>query len=210
MRFLMFTYVLFSFASCSGSLKAKASEKENLSNDMLLKVVPRKTKKGPKKVIKKKNSSNFSSSNSHLNGLKKLILETPSGDKVKTYLALSVADQTRGLSKIRQHEFSTDEAMLFYYLKNEPRSFWMPDTYFNLDIFFLDKDMRVLSVERNVPHHPGRSQTPPIYSTGTYNCRHVLELKHSKKSAQIVQGMKLIWSSLPSQSQIEQVVRQMR
>ncbi len=61
---------------------------------------------------------------------------TPSRNKLKTYLAISPEQQTRGLSRVQDKDFSDHEAMLFFYTEDSVKSFWMPDTYFDLDIFF--------------------------------------------------------------------------
>ena len=106
---------------------------------------------------------------------------TPYGDKIKLRLAITPETQTRGLSVLRDHEFQDNEGMLFVYDKSGPRRFWMPDTYFNLDIYFLDSNYKILAVEKNVPHHPGRQEPPAIYQTKTYEAQHVLELKSSSK-----------------------------
>ncbi len=123
--------------------------------------------------------------------------------EVKTFLAISSDEQVHGLSSIKPEFFKNTDAMLFYNTDKEMRSFWMPDTYFNLDIFFLDKDLKVLNVERNVPHHPGRSDTPPIYRTGNYMCHHVFEMKHSEVSKKILIGDQLLWKYQKDHSQIK-------
>ena len=53
----------------------------------------------------------------------------------------------------------------------------MPDTWFDLDIFFLNENLTVTALERALPHHPGRKMPPPIAQTSSHFCRHVLELK---------------------------------
>ena len=62
----------------------------------------------------------------------------------------------------------------------------MPDTYFDLDIFFLDKDYVVLHIERKVKHHPGRSEPPAIARTPPIFSRHVLELKAASELSQLI------------------------
>ncbi|MBP9673536.1 MAG: DUF192 domain-containing protein [Bacteriovoracaceae bacterium] len=133
----------------------------------------------------------------------------PSGKKLKTYLALSLEQQTQGLSGVKASDFSDHEAMLFFYTEDSIKSFWMPDTYFDLDIYFLSKDLEVLDVERNVPHHPGRSEDKkPIARTRPIYCRHVFEVKSSSPLAKEIQkGTKLIWNSNPSLLQIESNIR---
>lgn len=117
---------------------------------------------------------------------------TPSGEKIKLRLATTPEAQSRGLSGIKSHEFADNEGMLFMYNQSAPRRFWMPDTYFNLDIYFLDANFKILAVEKNVPHHPGRQEPPLIYQTKTYVSQHVLEMKSSSKiSKKLKAGDKL-------------------
>ena len=139
-----------------------------------------------------------------LNQLKKypiIELTHPNGRKIKTYVAKGIKEQTLGLSGLMEKNLKNDHAMLFYYTKDGTHQFWMPDTYFNLDIFFLDKNYRVLSVERNVPHHPGMIEPPKIYRTKIHQARHVLEMKASsplakslrpKQALKVTKGLSLL------------------
>lgn len=123
-------------------------------------------------------------------------LELANGKIITTYIAKEIEKQTQGLSGVLAEDFHDDEAMLFYYEEKGPRRFWMPDTYFNLDIFFLDKDLRVIDIERNMPAHPGKSEPPRIAQTRTITCHHVLELKSSTSySRNIKIGDQLTWTS---------------
>ncbi len=106
---------------------------------------------------------------------------TPSKERILLRLAITPEEQQKGLSGLRNHEFKENEGMLFIYENEGIRRFWMPDTYFNLDIYFLDKNFKIKYVEKNVPHHPGTAQPPPIYVTQSYKAWHVLELKTSSK-----------------------------
>lgn len=134
----------------------------------------------------------------YLSSLVSVQLLTPKQVSLNTYIALSEFEQMKGLSGTKPESFIDTDAMLFFNENDQTRSFWMPDTYFNLDIFFLDKNFKVLFLERDVPHHPGRENLESVYRTGHYNCRHVLELKHSSVSQSINVGDKLEWGSKPS------------
>ena len=86
-------------------------------------------------------------------------------------------DQQRiqGLSGLRPHEFGEREGALFLFPRNGLRQFWMPDTYFDLDIIYLDHNLKILHIDRNIPHHPGRQE--PIPRASSVYARHVLEIK---------------------------------
>lgn len=130
----------------------------------------------------------------------KITLKLPMGSEVSTYVAMSERLKTQGLSGVKSKEFSNDQAMIFFYKEDGPRNFWMPDTYFNLEIFFLDKDLKILSVERDVPFHPGRVEPPRIFRTKTHYSRYVLEMKSSSDLAKKLrpgQTLKVIKGSFP-------------
>jgi len=117
----------------------------------------------------------------------------PAGKSISVYLAKSIQEQTQGLSGVKENQIQDNEGMLFWYPEDGARSFWMPNTYTNLDIFFLSERMVVLHVERNVPAHPGMKEPPKITRTPTIYARHVLELKASSPiSKELNVGDKLI------------------
>lgn len=138
-------------------------------------------------------------------------LSLPSGKLIKTKLAITQAEQNQGLSGLRPNQFGPYDGLLFFYPFNGRRQFWMPDTYFNIDIIFLDKTLRVIALEKNVPHHPGRNEPPAIYRTKTYLARHVLEIKaDSPLSAEIHVGTQFGWESKTSLSETESRIHQMQ
>lgn len=150
--------------------------------------------------------SNFA--NSEPNKQKELYksgeITLPSKEIIKVTLAISNNEQTRGLSGVASKNWKDDQAMLFFYANDDYRKFWMPNTYFNLDIFFLDRDLTVLAVDRNVQHYIGRKNPAKIPTTRSVFCRHVLEMKStSPLSKKIVPGNKLKWTSPISLLQIE-------
>ena len=110
--------------------------------------------------------------------------------------------KTRGLSGRASKDFADDQAMLFWYDDSGPRRFWMPNTHFDLDIFFLDKDFVVLDVERNVPHYPFEAAASgihgPIPTTRTVYAQHVLEMRASSALSKSLQpGQKIQWIKAP-------------
>lgn len=115
--------------------------------------------------------------------------------RLRVDLALTEAEKTQGLSGMPADRYQDDQAMFFFYPDTGPRRFWMPDTYFDLDIFFLDPDLRVLDIERDVKHHPGRSTPPEIPMTRTILSTHILEIKASSPIAKSIKiGDQLKWT----------------
>lgn len=137
---------------------------------------------------------------SNLKRLKTGILTLASGKTVKLRYAITDGEQLKGLSGVMPEEFADDEGLLFFYKDVSPKRFWMPDTYFNLDIFFIDAKGKVKQVARDVLAHPGFNETLiPIARTETVVCRHVLEMKAtSALSKSIKIGDVLKWTSLSS------------
>lgn len=105
------------------------------------------------------------------------LIKNPYGNSVGLELALTRNEHTKGLSGLKSSEFKDSQGLLFVNYEMGPRRFWMPDTYFNLDIIFLDHDLKIVAVEKNVPAHAGMTEPPAIYKTETYNAQFVLETK---------------------------------
>jgi uncharacterized membrane protein (UPF0127 family) len=112
----------------------------------------------------------------HLN---QIILKTPSGEEILTKLAINSAEQEQGLSGIKPEEFLDNEAMLFVYKNDGEKFFWMPDTYFEIDIFYLDKDLKILEIIRKLPFYIGRNNPELIPRARPVWSRHALEMKSS-------------------------------
>ena len=87
----------------------------------------------------------------------------------------------------------------------------MPNTYFNLDIIFLDRQLKVLAIERNVPAHPGMQEPPMIYRTKNYYAHHVLEIRADSPLSQEIQvGSQIGWNAKISLSETESHIRQVQ
>jgi uncharacterized membrane protein (UPF0127 family) len=104
-------------------------------------------------------------------------MQNPKGQSVELALALTRAEHTQGLSGLKSSDFGNERGMLFVNPEVGARRFWMPDTYFNLDIIFLDQNLKIVGMEKNVAAHPGNVEPPTIYKTDTYQAQFVLEIK---------------------------------
>lgn len=130
-------------------------------------------------------------------------IQNKKNQKISLRLALTLNEHSRGLSGLRENEFSNKEGMLFINNKMDNRKFWMPNTYFNLDIIFLDKDLIIVGIEKNAPMHPGMTEPPLIYRTKSYYAQFVLETKTNIAfSKNLAVGDKLKWISPISLSEI--------
>lgn len=104
-------------------------------------------------------------------------MQNPKGNIITLDLALTANQHAQGLSGVRSRNFKNSQGMLFVNAEIGPRRFWMPDTYFNLDIIFLDATLKIVGIEKNVPAHPGNYEPPTIYKTNIYNAQFILETK---------------------------------
>ena len=89
--------------------------------------------------------------------LKSIKLKSPSGEEILTTLVFTPKDQEQGLSGVKNEDFSAQQGMLFFNLFDDDRNFWMPDTYFDLDLIYLDEELKVLDIIRKLPHYVGRA-----------------------------------------------------
>lgn len=139
----------------------------------------------------------------------KVDLVTPSGDKISTILAVTLNEQEQGLSGVKPEDFEDDEGMLFYYTEASEKYFWMPDTYFDLDLFYLDENLQITDIIRKLPHYKGRANPDLIPRARAIWARHVLEMKSSSPIAgKLSIGQKLEWKGQESLKDFEKNVLQ--
>lgn len=134
-------------------------------------------------------------------------LALPSGKLIETKLAITQKEQTKGLSGTKSSSFGPFQGLLFIYLEDSLKGFWMPDTLFDLAIIFLDKDLRIIDWEI-APHHPGMDEPPSIYRTKQYPSRHVLEIRaDSPLVKELAKGLQFKWMAKISLSETESKIR---
>ncbi len=104
-------------------------------------------------------------------------------DKILVKLAIDQETQIKGFSGTRDEEWPEEQGILFLYPDERSQAFWMPDTYFDLDLFFIDSSLKIIDAERNVPHFVGRFPEENIPRIRAVWARHVLELKSKSNVA---------------------------
>ena len=125
-----------------------------------------------------------------------LELKSPYGEIIKTRLVYTPDKMQQGLSGIKPDQFGEDEGMLFFYLEEQEMHFWMPDTYFDLDLIYLDKNLKITEIIRKLPHYIGRANPSMIPRARGVWSRHVLEMKATSVLSQKLKiGDSLIWIS---------------
>ena len=149
--------------------------------------------------------------NDPLDSVRRFRLAHPSSRMIETVLLVSMKEQEVGLSGTKDHEFKDNEGALFWYPSTGTRRFWMPDTYFNLDLVFLDDELTIVDIDKNLEAHPGMDEPPNIVFSKTVRARHVLEVKASSEFAKALKvGERLQVLAPLNLSQIESKTRQLQ
>jgi uncharacterized protein len=103
--------------------------------------------------------------------------------KILVKLAISDEVQQRGFSGTRDEDWPDEDGLLFIFKNDNYRGFWMPDTYFDLDLFYMDENFKIIDIQRKVPHFIGRFPESRVPRARVVWARHVLELKSKSKTA---------------------------
>lgn len=136
-------------------------------------------------------------------------LVTPKGETIETRVVFRDAEQIKGLSGVKPDEFGENEGMLFWYQEEGMRYFWMPDTYFDLDLFYLDKDLKITDIIRKLPHYIGRHNENLIPRAREVWSRHVLEMKATSPiGSSLNVGDQLKWKGDLSLSETETKIKE--
>ena len=95
----------------------------------------------------------------------------------------------KGLSGLKDSEFTNNDIALFVFDKESNQTFWMPDTHFDLFIIFIDEDGLVVGKEKmnHFPHPVTSLNKKSIPRTGTYMAKYVIEIKASSELEKLFQ-----------------------
>ena len=96
----------------------------------------------------------------------------PDGSKVIAELAVS--DEERQLGLMYRPKINDDQGMLFVFEEEGRHAFWMRNMRFSIDILWLDKDRRIVHIERRVP--PCAQEPCPSYPS-PLPAQYVLEIR---------------------------------
>lgn len=104
---------------------------------------------------------------------KKLVV--PAVDGTESTLRVQVAEtfKQRELGLMFRQNMESDEGMVFLFEKEEPLNFWMKNTLIPLDMVFMDKDWKVVSIQKNA--QPCKADSCVLYPSGE-NAKYVLEI----------------------------------
>jgi uncharacterized membrane protein (UPF0127 family) len=113
------------------------------------------------------------------------VLTTKVDEKIFIEVASTSEKQEKGLSgKNKLMEFVRDqkirtEGMLFVFSEPRVLNFWMKDMNFDLDIIWLDENLKIVHIEKNALASSYDKQNPEnstIYSNGNNLAKYVLEI----------------------------------
>jgi len=93
------------------------------------------------------------------------------GHRITIEFAEDEAAREYGL--MNRTAMAADHGMLFVFENDEPRAFWMKNTKIPLDMIFIDKDRRIVSIKHDAPPCV-TARCPAFMSEGPV--RYVLEL----------------------------------
>ena len=96
------------------------------------------------------------------------------GDEIASFeveIASTSAQHKRGL--MHRENLPEDKGMLFIFKQEQPLSFWMKNTLIYLDIIYISKDKKVVSISANTP--PCKKDPCPNYPSKG-NAMYVLEI----------------------------------
>lgn len=140
--------------------------------------------------------------------LKYTELITPAGELIETGIAYTPQEQEQGLSGVKSQDFHDNQGLLFFYLHDDEKHFWMPDTYFDLDLIYLDKDLKIVDIIRKLPYYVGRANPDLIPRARGVWSRHTLEMKAGSKISQKLKiGDSLIWKGALTLNELDTKIR---
>ena len=94
-------------------------------------------------------SSLFSEINSLI--FKQIVCSVNVDNKNAKELSLEIADneQKRSYGLMNRKDINSNSGMLFIWKNRQIRNFWMKNTHFNLDIFFLNNQGKIIEIYKN-------------------------------------------------------------
>lgn len=87
---------------------------------------------------------------------------------------LAVTDEERQLGLMHRKTINPDQGMLLVFEQENYYSIWMKNMKFSLDLLWLDREKRIVHIERNIP--PCKKDPCPSYSS-RFPAQYVLEIK---------------------------------
>ncbi len=117
------------------------------------------------------------------------VLELPGGKKIKVETARTPRQRRKGL--MFRTELADERGMLFYFGRQTVQTFWMKNTFIDLDMVFIGGDKKITVIRADVPR--SMKDTPDQHvARRSGSAKYVLELPAgSAKRFGLVQGQEL-------------------
>ena len=101
------------------------------------------------------------------------VVELPGGKKIKVETAKTPGQRQKGL--MFRTELANDAGMLFYFGRQTVQTFWMKNTFIDLDMVFLGGDKKITVIHADVPR--SMKDTPDQHvARRAGSAKYVLEL----------------------------------
>jgi uncharacterized membrane protein (UPF0127 family) len=114
-------------------------------------------------------------------GLSTMPVSYPDGTTIRAEVALNILDLARGL--LFREQLTADKGMLFVFMEEAERSFWMFRTKIPLDILWINANHQIVEISANTPPCPGeRRDDCPSYG-GNAPAQFVLEIAAGQAAA---------------------------
>lgn len=120
---------------------------------------------------------------------------TPQGTVILAELADTTEERARGL--MFRPSLANNRGMLFTFAEPQPWSFWMKNTRIPLDIIWMDRNKKIVHIERNVPTCSRTDEGCPQYQPNE-GALYVLELAAGSADALKLQRGATLRFQLPS------------
>jgi uncharacterized protein len=114
-------------------------------------------------------------------GLGTMPVAYPDGTKVRAEVALNVLDQSRGL--MFREKLAPDAGMLFVFMQEAERKFWMYRTKIPLDIVWMNADHQIVEISADTPPCPGELHDDCPNFGGNAPAQFVLEIAAGQAAA---------------------------
>jgi uncharacterized membrane protein (UPF0127 family) len=114
-------------------------------------------------------------------GLGTMQVTYPDGTTIRAEVALNIIDQARGL--MFREELPPNAGMLFVFMEEAERSFWMYHTKIPLDILWMNANLEIVEISADTPPCTGeRRDDCPSYG-GNASAQFVLEIAAGQVAA---------------------------
>ncbi|MCB0330150.1 MAG: DUF192 domain-containing protein, partial [Bdellovibrionales bacterium] len=84
-------------------------------------------------------------------GLLPVTFQTEKGETPRFYMEIANTPSQRQKGLMFRKSLDKSRGMIFLFPREEPRGFWMKNTYISLDMVFISSDWEVVGVRENTP-----------------------------------------------------------